>query len=83
MLTSAADIERLTCSLGSIEGLQRVNSEIDVLNDRLSKQDLTLSPKELAQMGEALASLRDAIGEMRRITRLILAEAGVSSSYVG
>jgi len=83
MLNSTGDIKQLARSLGNIEGLQRVNSEIDVLNDRLARRDLTLSQEEITRMGEALASLGDAIGEMRRITRLILAEAGVTSSYVG
>ena len=83
MLTSTGDIKQLSGSLGSIEGLQRVNSEINILTERLIRKDFTLSQEELTRMGEALASLRDAIGEMRRIARLILAEAGVTSNYVG
>ena len=83
MLTSTGDIKQLARSLGTIEGLQRVNSEINILADRLTRKDLTLSQEELTRMGEALASLRDAIGEMRRTACLILAEVGVTSSYVG
>lgn len=83
MLTSTGDIKQLARSLGSIEGLQRVNSEINDLTGRLARKDFTLSHEELTRIGEALASLRDAIGEMHRIARLILAEAGVTSNYVG
>jgi hypothetical protein len=83
MLISTAEIKQLARSLGSLEGLRRVNSEIDLLNVRLATKDLQLSYAELRRMGEALVSLSHAIGEMRRITRLILAEAGVISNYVG
>ena len=83
MLISTPQIKQLARSLGSLEGLRRVNSEIDILNDQLGRKDLGLSHEELRRIGEALVSLSHAIGEMRHITRLILAEAGVTSNYVG
>ena len=82
-MISTVEIRQLARSLGSLEGLRRVNSEIDILNDKLGRKDLGLSHEEPRRIGEALVSLSQAIGEMRRITRLILAEAGVTSNYVG
>lgn len=83
MLNSAQEIAELASSLGTIDGLQRVNFEIDRLNARLAEKDLPYSREELAKMSAALASLSSAIVEMSRTARAMLAEAGVTSSHVG
>jgi hypothetical protein len=83
MLNSAERIAELANSLGTANGLQRVNFEIDLLNVRLTEKDLSLSREELAKMSAALTSLSGAIVDMSRAARAMLAEAGVKADYVG
>jgi len=83
MLNSAKEIAGLANSLGTINGLQLVNSEIDLLSARLAEKDLPFSREELAKMNAALASLSAAIFELSRTASAMLAEAGVIASHVG
>jgi hypothetical protein len=83
MLNSAQEIAELANSLGTINGLQRVNFEIDLLNARLAEKNLPFSRQELAKMSAALASLSSAIVEISRTARAMLAEAGITFNHVG
>jgi len=73
----------LASLLGTTSGLQRVNLEIDLLNARLTEKDSSLSWEELTEMSSALALLSDAIADMSRVARAMLAEAGVTANRVG
>ena len=83
MLNSAKEIAELANSLGTTNGLQRVNLELDLLMARLAEKDLPFSPGEVVNVSAALASLSDAIVEMRRVASAMLAEAGVTADHVG
>jgi len=83
MLNSPTQIAELAASLGTIDGLQRVSFETDLLNAHLAKRDISWSRDELVKMRTALGFLSSAIVEMSRVVRAILAEAGVRPDHVG
>jgi hypothetical protein len=83
MLNLPERIAELAGSLGTSSGLKRVNLEIDLLNARLTEEGVLLSEEELVKLRGALASLSGAIGDMSRVARTILSEAGVKADYVG
>jgi hypothetical protein len=83
MLKTAQEVTALASELGTAAGLNRVKSQIDLLNACLAAADVPFSNQELVQMSAALASLGDAISKMNQIARNTLAEAGVCADHVG
>lgn len=83
MLDRAKAIAELANSLGTLEGLRQVNSEIELLNACLTHKDVALSRAELARINGALATLSGVLIEMGRVVRAMLAESGVRADHVG
>ena len=80
---SPHDIRLLTYSLGTIDGLHRVNEEIDRLKNAITEKKPVLTIQELKVLKSALDGLSAAIYEMHKTARTILAESGAPVSYVG
>lgn len=70
-------IFELASRLGTIEGLAQVNQEILSLNERLADPRFELSREETLEIHDRLAFLGNAISEMSRAARGMLASAGV------
>jgi hypothetical protein len=82
-MLNSEEVAGLASDLGTAYGLRRVKQEIDLLRERLEEKVLPFSHEELSRMQMALASLSAAIIEMNRISRVMLAEAGVRTDNVG
>ena len=70
------ELHELAGALGTVEGLARVNAEIEALSRSDDQFDRSFSRVELAQVVAALDSLTAAILSMDRITRELLGNAG-------
>ena len=82
-MKSAQDIAALANVLGMPKGLRLVASEMDSFREEMSHDDLALTPSQIADIDRSLRSLGGAIADMRRVVSGILAEAGITSNYVG
>ena len=75
-MLSAEKIAELAGSLGTLEGLIRVSTEMESLRLHLAASSETLSRNELVRMLCALDTLSAAILSMGRVTRDLLGQAG-------
>jgi hypothetical protein len=71
-MISAEQVTTLAGSLGTVEGLTRVNESIESLTQHLTDSKEVLSSCELARMLGALNSLSAAILSMDRVARALL-----------
>ena len=83
VVKSAKEISELAGILGTTQGLRFVQSEIESYCSQISYESQGFSAEEIASMDNALHTLGLAILSMRRVVTAILADAGVSSNYVG
>jgi hypothetical protein len=75
-MISAEQVAELTGSLGTAEGLARVNAAMASLSRHLMDSKEVFSRAELAQVMAALDSLSGAILAMDRVTRELLGQTG-------
>ena len=78
-MISAQQIGGLAASLGTPEGLARVNATIDSLNHQLMDPERIFPRGELADLLRALSSLSLAILSMNRVTRGLLGQVGAGA----
>jgi hypothetical protein len=82
-MVSAEEVAELAGSLGTVEGLARVNREIASVSHQLRDSKQAFSRDELAQMIRALNSLSAAILSMDRVTRELLGQSAGAVDCVG
>lgn len=78
-MISAVRVAELAGSLGTAEGLARVNAEVESLCHHLTDSKEVFSRDELAQMIGALDSLSAAILSMDRVARELLGQTSAGA----